>query len=208
LKFIRPCLFDKTTETEFDRHYIYHTAWAIRKIIEIKPTVHYDFSSSLYFIGMTSAICDIIFHDYRPANLQISGLSTFSCDLTNLNYSDESIDSISCMHVIEHIGLGRYGDPLDPYGDLKAAKELKRILKVNGNLLVVLPLGGRPRIRFNANRIYDLQLVLQMFDGLKLLDFTYITDYGNPQHIYQNPSMSLIADEIEGCGCFHFIKIK
>jgi hypothetical protein len=58
------------------------------------------------------------------------------------------------MHVIEHIGLGRYGEALDPDGDLKAIRELVRVLAAGGNLLVVVPV-GRPRIQFNAHRIYD-----------------------------------------------------
>ncbi len=52
----------------------------------------------------------------------------------------ESIDRIdSCMHTIEHIGLGRYGDPLDAVGDQTALSELQRVVAPGGSLLIVVP---------------------------------------------------------------------
>lgn len=203
---IRPCLFDNTSETEFDRHYIYHTAWALRKLLELKPKEHYDFSSSLYFIGMASAVCKIKFHDYRPAHIQLDNVITAACDLTKLEYEKESIQSVSCMHVVEHVGLGRYGDPLNPKGDLSAISELKRVVKVGGSILFVVPLGGRAFIRFNANRVYTYQMVRGMFPEFDVIDFLYISDHGSSKHLLSNPDPSLLTNEVEGCGCFHFVK--
>jgi len=47
------------------------------------------------------------------------------------------------MNVVEHVGLGRYGEPLDPEGDIKAMRELRRVLAPGGSLLFVVPV-GRP----------------------------------------------------------------
>ena len=60
-----PCVKDKTMTTGFDRHYVYHTSWAARKVKEINPVVHTDVSSSLYFSGIVSAFIPIQFYDYR-----------------------------------------------------------------------------------------------------------------------------------------------
>ena len=65
----------------------------------------------------------------------------------------------------EHIGLGRYGDPLDPLGTRKAAAELQRVLAPGGQLLFSLPV-GRPRVEFNAHRVHDPHEVASWFDGL------------------------------------------
>ena len=135
-----PCLNDRTSGTSFDRHYIYHTAWAARVIRETRPAVHIDVSSSLYFSAIVSAFCRVKFYDYRPADLHLSGLETRAADLCKLPFPDSSIDSLSCMHVVEHVGLGRYGDSLDPDGDLKAIAELKRVLAPGGNFLFVVPM--------------------------------------------------------------------
>ena len=51
------------------------------------------------------------------------------------------MESISCLSVVEHIGLGRYGDALDPFGTVKAINELKRVLTKGGLLLISVPIG-------------------------------------------------------------------
>lgn len=202
-KDVYPCLFDKTKQTGFDRHYIYHTAWAARKLVETKPVKHIDISSSLYFSSICSAFIPIEFYDFRPANIDLSNLESKQGDLLNLPFNDSAAESLSCMHVIEHIGLGRYGDNLDPNGDLKAAKELVRVLATNGNLFIVAPV-GKVMIRFNAHRIYSKESIIEMFKPLKLKEFTLIPDKsGSP--IFQAATED-VSKETFGCGCFWFVK--
>jgi len=129
LKEFYPQVKDKTLTTGFDRHYVYHTGWAARKVKEINPAFHIDISSSLYFTSIVSAFVPVHFYDYRPAELYMSDIESKEGNLHHLPFSDNTVDSISCMHTIEHIGLGRYGDPIDPDGDLKAIKELIRVVK-------------------------------------------------------------------------------
>jgi hypothetical protein len=125
------CLNDKSNNTNFDTHYIYHPAWAARILKELNPEIHIDISSSLSFCSIVSAFLPIEFYDYRPASISLSNLKSNHADLTKLFFKDNSIHSLSCMHTVEHIGLGRYGDPIDYDGDLKAINELKRVLTYN-----------------------------------------------------------------------------
>ena len=122
-----PCLHDNTSLTGFDAHYIYHPAWATRVLKSTKPEKHIDISSTLHFCTTLSAFIETEFYDYRPANITLDGLTMGKADLTNLHFEDGSLKSVSCMHTIEHIGLGRYGDPIEPDGDLRAITELKRV---------------------------------------------------------------------------------
>ena len=110
---MHPCLTDKISSTPFDHHYIYHPAWAARVLAETKPAEHIDISSILSFCSIVSAFIPIKFYDYRPAHLQLSNYSSGFADLKKLPFENDSIASISCMHTVEHIGLGRYGDELD-----------------------------------------------------------------------------------------------
>ena len=199
-----PQLYDRTGVTGFDRHYLYHTAWAARKVAEIKPEFHTDISSSLYFASLVSAFVPVKFYDYRPADLQLSGLSSERGDLLNLPFADNSVKSLSCMHVVEHIGLGRYGDPIDPDGDLKAIRELQRVLSFGGTLLFVVPIGGVARIHFNAHRIYTYDQIMDYFKAFRLKEFTLISEINAAPVI--NATKKDADKEKYGCGCFLFTK--
>ncbi|MEI6057419.1 MAG: DUF268 domain-containing protein [bacterium] len=201
-----PQIKDRTVTTGFDRHYVYHTAWAARVLAELKPKKHIDISSSLYFAGIVSAFVPIEFYDYRPANLHLSNLQSKKGDLMSLPFEDNSVHSISCMHTIEHVGLGRYGDPIDPDGDIKAVNELKRVTAKNGSILFVVPIGEKAVIEFNAHRIYTYDQVMGLFAGCTLKEFALISEDDAKGGLIRNTSPSLTEGEHYGCGCFWFIK--
>lgn len=198
-----PCLNDKTVATEFDRHYIYHPAWAARVLAQTTPAVHVDISSSLHFCSVISAFMPIKFYDYRPADLQLSNLTSEAADLLVLPFPDESVQSLSCMHVVEHVGLGRYGDPLDPDGDLKAMAELKRVCAPGGTLLFVVPV-GQPKLMFNAHRIYSYGQVLGQFAEFELKEFSLIPDNAEDGGLLRDATREMADAQVYGCGCFWF----
>lgn len=199
---IKACLYDATATTGFDAHYVYHPAWASRIVKQISPSKHIDISSTLNFCTQLSAFLPVEFYDYRPAPLTLSNLKSMRGDLTALPFADSSVESISCMHTIEHIGLGRYGDPIDPDGDIKAVEELKRVIAPNGNLLFVVPM-GKPRIQFNAHRIYSFEMIEQLFPEFELRNFSLVTD--NNEFIWEADT-DLVSEQKYGCGCFWFVK--
>lgn len=203
LKDIYPCVKDKTVSTGFDRHYVYHTAWAARKVREINPEFHIDISSSLYFSSIVSAFVPVKFYDYRPPNLELNDLSVEKADILSLPFGDNSVSSLSCMHTVEHIGLGRYGDAINPDGDIKAIKELKRVLAPGGNFLFVVPI-GKPRIEFNAHRVYSYEQIMEYFSDLNLREFTLIPEESGGMVV--GASSKQAAAEYYGCGCFWFVK--
>ena len=201
------CLADRTSLTTFDRHYVYHPAWALRVLLETKPVEHVDISSILGFSAMASAIVPVRFFDFRPAPIVLPNLTCDRADLLALPFADQSIASLSCMHVIEHIGLGRYGDPLDPSGDTKALSELERVLAPGGTLLVVVPV-GRPRVCFNAHRIYDLDEIARRVPSLVLRSFALIPDAPTAGQydsgLIEGADAELVRQQRYGCGCFRF----
>ena len=201
----RPQLFDKTPFTNFDTHYIYHPAWATRTVKKINPEFQVDISSTLIFSSILSAFTPVKFYDYRPASIKLSNLTSETVDLTCLPFKDNSIDSLSCMHTIEHIGLGRYGDPVDPNGDLKAINEIKRVLAKDGNLLFVVPI-GKPKIQFNAHRIYSYAQIVDYFKKLELVEFSLIPDNALDTGIITNATQKQANEQNYGCGCFWFKK--
>lgn len=199
----QPCLDDRTANTGFDRHYVFHTAWAARVLATTRPTKHVDVGSSLYFVTGASAFVPMEFYDFRPADLQLSNLESRFANLMALPFGDQEVASLSCMHVVEHVGLGRYGDPLDPDGDLKAMRELQRVVAPSGSLLLVTPV-GRPCIRFNAHRIYSYEQICDAFSELTIEQFSLIPDGVQEGGLIEDADPATVSKQRYACGCFWF----
>lgn len=107
--------------------------------------------------------------------------------------------------VVEHIGLGRYGDAIDYDGGLKAINELKRVVKPGGQFLFVVPI-RKPVIQFNAHRIYDYSSALQLFDDFSLKEFSLILDRPLEAGLIANATKQISDQQNYGCGCFWFVK--
>ncbi len=194
---------EDTATTPFDNNYTYHTAWAARRLAVIRPEYHVDIGSSLYFAVISSAFVPFKYYDFRPAPIFLSNWESGHADLRALHFDTNSIASISCMHTIEHVGLGRYGDPIDYDGDVKSMRELIRVTKPGGSILFVIPM-GRPHVVFNAHRIYSYRMIMDVFGPqCDLEHFSLIPDGGS---LVENAPESQTDTQVEGCGCFHFVK--
>jgi len=144
----------------------------------------------------------VTFIDIRPLVANLENFDSKKGDILSIPYKDNCIQSLSCLHVAEHIGLGRYGDSLDPLGTKKACKELSRVLAINANLYFSLPV-GKPRLCFNAHRIHSPQQIIEYFSNLELVELSGIDDEGN---FTKNIDMALLAKSNYACGLFHFTK--
>ena len=202
-----PVLNEDSTQGGWCFTYAMHIGWACRVLAETKPLEHVDVSSMIYFAACGSALVSkFTYLDLRPIRLPLPGLECAAGDLMNLPYETGTVKSLSCMHVMEHIGLGRYGDPVDAQGDLKAAKELSRIVAPGGQLLMVLPLNSTPKVIFNAHRFYSYEMALAMFPDFDLREFALIDGHNIKRHAPLGRIRDVPFGGYEDCGCFHFIK--
>ncbi len=197
-----PCLMDRTSTTAFDPHYFFQAAWLARKLAATGPARHVDVGSDVRIVNVLSAFIPVDFLDYRPLKVKLSGLSCEPDNLLGLSRRDRSIDSLSCLHVIEHVGLGRYGDPIDPEGSRKAAAELDRVLASKGRLYVSVPV-GRERVCFNAHRVFAPDAVPGIFSGLCLDSFSFVDDSG-AYHEVASTQDAMGSDY--ACGMYVFSK--
>ena len=172
-----PVLNEKVSFTRFDPHYFFQEPWAFEKILARRPGSHVDVGSAYVLSGYLSKITKAVFVDLRPIDTKLKNLEIMRGDILNLPFKDCSVQSLSCLHVAEHIGLGRYGDKLDPDGTQKACEELARVLAVDGFLYFSLPI-GRERLCFNAHRVHSPTTILNYFEGLTLVQFSVVDDDG------------------------------
>ena len=199
-----PCLTDRVKATPFDPHYFFQAAWLARRLRDRTPLLHVDVGSSAMMINVLSASVKTVFVDYRPLRVRLSNLNSLAGDIVRLPFRDASIASLSCLHVMEHVGLGRYGDPISPDGSQLAAAELQRVLQPGGRLFLSVPV-GRERVCFNAHRVFSPSTVRSFFQELQLQSFSLVDDSGQ-----FNEGVPLdVADSLEyGCGLFEFMRAR
>jgi len=122
---------------------------------------------------------------------------------------ENSCDSISSLHAIEHFGLGRYGDPINLNGHKIALENIYTYLKLGGTFYFSVPIGKKQRIEFNAHRIFSLSYLMQLFkDKYVFQSFSYVDDKGKlfrDIELNENDIRSTF-DLIYGCGIFELIK--
>lgn len=196
---ISPYIYDNTTNTPIGPVYFYQDSWCAKKIFENKPSHHYDIGSKAEMIGIISQFTPTTMIDIRYIDLEMNGLNFIKGNILSLPLKNNSVESLSSICVIEHIGLGRYGDKLDSFGSEKAVEELKRVLSINGSLYISLPVSNENKVCFNAHRFFTRSLILDLFKSLQLIEEKYI--YGRKMYDNYDKNKS-------GVGMFYFKKIK
>ena len=203
---IFPCLTDRYDSAgSFPLHYFYQDLWAARKVFENNPEHHIDIGSRIDgFIAHVLSFRQVEVLDIRKIDSPVVGMTFRQADLMkNEAIPSEICDSISCLHALEHFGLGRYGDPLDPEGHVKGLRSLTKLLKPGGTLLLSVPI-GEERIEFNAHRIFNPSTILNLLrDKFILISFSYVND---DKILFEDIELSRVPEVNYGCGLFHFIK--
>lgn len=168
-----PCLSDNISYTPLEPTYFFQDSWAAKHIFNLKPTHHYDVGSSAKTMGILSQFTPVTMIDIRPIELELPNLFFRKGSILALPFEDNSLETISSLCVVEHIGLGRYGDDIDTFGSEKAIRELKRVLKVGGIILFSVPIDNENKIYFNAHRAFTRDYILELFQDFKVLDEKY-----------------------------------
>ena len=196
--------YDRYAEAgSFTQHYFHQDLWAARLLHKNGVTNHVDVGSRVDgFIAHALLFARVCYVDIRPFSDAVDGLEYRQGSITALPFADDSVPSLSSLHVIEHIGLGRYGDPIDPDGHVRAAAELSRVLQPGGRLLVSTPV-GRERLCFDAHRVFDPYTIVDMFGSLTLSQFGMIDDKGK---LHETATLDQGRACEYGCGLFVFTK--
>ncbi len=163
-----------------DGHYFFQDIYFARMVIKENPPIHYDIGSrvegfiSHLLAGMNNKVVMI---DIRPLSVNIEGLDFMREDAMKLDgIEDNSISSLSALHAVEHFGLGRYGDPINPDGWKDALLAIQRKIALGGVFYFSVPVGPKNVLCFNAHRIFCPQTIVDVLNELELISFAYIHD--------------------------------
>jgi hypothetical protein len=208
-----PCLEDcGAAGGDTAGHYFRQDLVIAQRIFERSPSLHFDVGSRVDgFVAHVASFRPITYFDIRPLHIEVHNISFRSGDLmVPETMPAAACDSLSCLHVIEHVGLGRYGDKLDPNGWMLAMQTLARMLVPEGRLYLSVPIGVQ-RIAFNAHRIFRPRTVVDHAQrlGLQLDDFSWIDDEG--RFLEQARATPIQIPDISGlsygCGLFEFRRV-
>jgi SAM-dependent methyltransferase len=197
---LAPQIHDRVSTSPYDAHYFFQDVWAARHVALRSPARHVDVGSRVDYVGFLTAVTRVTFVDIRPLEIELPDFECVAGSVLSLPFADQSLESVSCLHVAEHIGLGRYGDELDPHGSRKASAELQRVLAPGGELLFSLPV-GRPKVCFNAHRVHHPRTVVNMFDELELCELAGVDDDGC---FRRDREIDELSDCHYACGMYRF----
>lgn len=206
------CLEDRFDEGGTAKgHYFHQDLMVARRIYQKQPNRHVDVGSRIDgFVAHLAVFREVEVIDIRDLTSQIENIVFKQVDMmSELDQAFvEYTDSISCLHALEHFGLGRYGDPICADGYKRGLRNLTQMLKPGGRFYFSVPI-GRQQIEFNAHRVFSLPYIRSLLEpDYNLECFSYVDDAGD---LHENASASDEAAEVSfecnfGCGIFELIK--
>ena len=158
-----PCYSDHRNKAgDLPKHYFQQDLYVARQIFLANPTRHIDVGSRIDgFVAHVAAFREIEVVDIRPMGAINENIKFLQLDITDKDSIPHEIcDSLSCLHTIEHIGLGRYSDAINPDGWLTALDNLLVMLKPGGVLYLSAPI-GKGSIEFDAHRLFSISDLLE-----------------------------------------------
>lgn len=211
VRFSSPCLHDrKDVGGTASGHYFHQDLLVARRIFERSPRRHIDVGSRVDgFVAHVATFREIEVFDIRPIDSKVQNIKFVQKDIMQDSPElHEICDSVSCLHALEHFGLGRYGDPIDADGYKKGFDSLTKMLERGGTLYLSVPIGTE-RIEFNGERVFSVRRVFDLFQGqFELLSLSYVDDSGA-----LNENVTTSEADLEnnfnlhyGCGIFELRK--
>jgi len=205
-----PCLQDRYEEGGATKsEYFWQDLIVARLIYKVNPVKHVDVGSRVDgFVSHVASFREIEVFDVRPITTQIPGVIFKQADMMANDDLIDYCDSLSCLHALEHFGLGRYGDPIDTEGYSRGLANMAKLLKSSGIFYLATPI-GQERVEFNAHRVFNPEHIINLAkkEGLSLQTFTIIDVNGTVQEMnVTSEVLKALSNKVYNLGIFVFKK--
>ena len=162
--------------------YFHQDLHVAQKIYERNPRRHLDIGSRVDgFVAHVAVFREIEILDIRPLESSVKNIK-FTCADLSAPLPPELIgccDSLSCLHTIEHFGLGRYGDPVNYTGYLDGLRNMKQIVQPGGKFYFSTQIGPQ-RVEFNAHRVFSARYLIELVSAdFRIDSLAYVDDHGD-----------------------------
>jgi len=176
-----PQIFDYTeTAGRIDGHYFYQDIFVARLISAFGVLDVYDIGSRVdgFISHLISMGIEVTMIDIRPLNINLDGLHFAIGNAMDLHtIKSNSVKALSCLHALEHFGLGRYGDPINYNGWKIALNEMIRVVCDKGRLYLSVPISHTQRVCFNAHRVFDpVTIIDAVGNRMHLIEFHHLAE--------------------------------
>jgi hypothetical protein len=194
---------------EASGHYFHQDLLVASMVHDSAPRVHLYVGSRVDgFVAHVASFRKIRVMDVRPlAESGHPNIEFQQMDVMGKEIVGGQADSISCLHALEHFGLGRYGDAIDPLGHRIGFNNLVKMLEPGGVLYVSFPIASKNEVYFNAYRVFQPREILTWAEGeqkLSLIRFDYVDDSGR---LHKKVNLESFEKElVYGCGIYTFRK--
>lgn len=204
-----PCLFDRDQESGSYGEYFWQDLYVAKHIIKLNPKRHIDVGSRVDgFIAHLACLRSVEVLDIRSISALVDGVDFHKADISKLSEEWFDVaDCLSCLHTLEHFGLGRYGDEIDPDGWMAGLNNLQKILKKGGVFWLSVPIGVE-RVEFNAHRVFDPRTIHNYVLGLGLIleEFAFLDNDKIVVSTDLQCDLCRLAESNYSLGIFKFIK--
>lgn len=205
-----PIVSDWDSHSAILGEYFWQDLYVAKRIIKKNPKRHIDVGSRIDgFIANLACVRAVEIFDIRPLPYKIENVSFVQWDLTQSSSGTNVVaDCVSCLHTLEHIGLGRYGDKIDPEGWKKGLTSLTNLVKPHGGELWLSVPIGRQRVEFNAHRIFAPGTIRDAANknGLELVEFHYLKENRIVHSQSIENDFAKLSKEHYNLGIFYFKK--
>ena len=167
----------------------YYRALARHSVTGREVLVAGSISPWLEAIAISRGAASVASVDYTPPRTASTRIRVLAMESLTEGDSDMRFDAIFSYSSVEHDGLGRYGDPINPFGDVAAMGEFALLLKPGGVLYLGLPV-GRQGNAGTGMRCYDATRFTALTRGWELVEtHSALPDCvcgARPHHFFKN----------------------